>query len=226
MPSNRTIALLVGLIGLTLLIFSLWPGIDLTVSGYFHDATGFPIKRNVAVEFLRNQIWNGALLMAFVAAVLLGLSYWRKTDPWFWGHILAVFVIGPGLAVNQGFKAYWGRARPTQITEFGGTAHFSPAWQISDQCQKNCSFVSGEGAGTTALTIAILMILYRYRARLSPWLYRIAQAAALLFLGFVGWQRVAAGGHFLSDVLLSALLVTLIAAVLARVMLNRDTASS
>ena len=54
MPSNRTIALLVGLIGLTLLIFGLWPGIDLAVTGYFHDASGFPIKRNLWVEGLRN----------------------------------------------------------------------------------------------------------------------------------------------------------------------------
>lgn len=225
MPSNRTIALLVGLIGLTLLIFGIWPGIDLAVTGYFHDATGFSIKQNLVVEFLRNQIWNGTLVMAFVAAVLLGLSYWRKTDARFWGYILAMFVAGPGLAVNQGFKSYWGRARPTQIAEFGGTAQFSPAWQISDQCLKNCSFVSGEGAGTTALTIAMLMILYRYRARLSPGLYRAGQAAALAMLGFVGWQRVAAGGHFLSDVLLSILLISLIAAILARLMLSQATSS-
>ena len=74
MPSNRTIALLIGMIGLTLLVFGLWPGIDLAISGYFHDATGFPIKQNHTVEFIRNQIWNGTLVMAFVAAVLLAMS--------------------------------------------------------------------------------------------------------------------------------------------------------
>ena len=222
MPSNRTIALLIGLIALVLLIFGIWPGIDLAVSGYFHDSTGFPMNQNVVVEFLRNQIWNGTLLMAFVAAVLLGMSYWGKTSGWFWGYILAMFVAGPGLAVNQGFKSYWGRARPWQVTEFGGSANFSPAWQISDQCAKNCSFVSGEGAGTTAMTIALLMILYRYRARLSPRLYRAGQTAAIAMLGFVGWQRVAVGGHFVSDVILSMLLVSLIAALLARLMLNPD----
>lgn len=221
MPSNSTIAVLVGLIGLTLLIFGLWPGIDLAISGYFHDATGFPIKQNHTVEFIRNQIWNGTLVMAFVAAVLLALSYWRKTDGWFWGYILAVFVAGPGLVVNQGFKSYWGRARPMQVVEFGGAAHFSPAWQISDQCARNCSFVSGEGAGTTALTIALLMILYRFRHRIGAPLYRLGQGLALAMLGFVAWQRVAAGGHFTSDVLLSMLLVSLIAALLARLMLPR-----
>lgn len=222
MISNKTIAILVGLIGLTLLIFGLWPGIDLAVSGYFHDASGFPVKQNVWVEFVRNQIWNATLLMPLLALILLGLAYWGKTSGWFWGYILTLFLLGPGLVVNRGFKSYWGRARPTQITEFGGSADFTPAWQISDQCAKNCSFVSGEGAGTTALTITLLLILYRFRHRLSPRLYRIGQALTLLMMGFVAWQRVASGGHFLSDVLLSMLLVSLIAAVLARFMLNRD----
>jgi len=38
-------------------------------------------------------------------------------------------------------------------------------------------------------------------------------------LGFVGWQRVASGGHFLSDVLLSWLIVALVAVILARLLL-------
>lgn len=230
MPSNSIIALLVGLIGLTLLIFGIWPGIDLAVTGYFHDASlpggsGFAIRQNVWIEGARNLIWDATLLMPVLALILLALALWRKTSGWFWGYILALFLIGPGLVVNAGFKAYWGRARPSNVIDFGGTAHFTPAWEISDQCAKNCSFVSGEGAGVTALTIAVLLILYRYRARLSHPLYRLGQSLAVLSLGFVGWQRVASGGHFLSDVLLSILLISLIAAVLARLMLNQATSS-
>lgn len=230
MPSNKTIAALVGLIGVTLVVFGLWPGIDLAVSGYFHDAIlpgamGFPIRQNALVEFLRNTVWNATLLMPLLALILLGWSLWRKTSGWFWGYILALFVIGPGLVVNAGLKAYWGRARPANVTDFGGSAQFTPAWEISDQCARNCSFVSGEGAGATALAVALLLILHRYRAHLSLPLYRIGQAVTLLSLAFVAWQRVASGGHFLSDVLLSILVVSLIAAVLARLMLNRAATS-
>ncbi|GLS88456.1 phosphoesterase [Cypionkella aquatica] len=221
MPSNKVIAALVGLIGLTLVIFGVWPGIDLATSAYFHDANGFPVRQNPVIEFLRNSVWNATLVMPLIALMLLVLASWRKTSGWFWGYVLAVFLIGPGLVVNLGFKSHWGRARPSNISEFGGTAQFSPAWQISDQCAKNCSFVSGEGAGATALTITLLVILYRFRHRLSPALYRAGQAASVLMLAFVGWQRVAAGGHFLSDVLLSMLVVSLIAAILARLLLNR-----
>ena len=70
-----------------------------------------------------------------------------------------------------------------------------------------------------------MLILLRYRHRLSQPLYRTAQALSLASLGFVAWQRVASGGHFLSDVLLSILLISLIAAVLARLMLNQATSS-
>ncbi|MES2435224.1 MAG: phosphatase PAP2 family protein [Pseudomonadota bacterium] len=230
MPSNSIIAALVALIGLTLLVFGIWPGIDLAVSGFFHDASlpgasGFAVRHIGWIEALRNLIWDGTLLMPLLAAVLLGWSLWRKTSGWFWGYILALFLIGPGLIVNAGFKAYWGRARPSNVIDFGGTAQFTPAWQISDQCAKNCSFVSGEGAGATALTIALILILLRYRSHIAFPLYRAAQALTLASLAFVGWQRIAAGGHFLSDVLLSALLVSLIAAILARLMLNQATSS-
>jgi len=225
MPSNKTIASLVGLIGVTLLIFGLWPGIDLAVTGYFYEATGFAIKQKAWIEALRNTLWNATLLMPLLALFLLAVALWRKTSGWFWGYILAMFLIGPGLVVNAGFKAYWGRARPFNVIDFGGQAQFTPAWQISDQCAKNCSFVSGEGAGTTALTIAVLLILLRYRQRIAAPLYRAGQTLAIASLGFVAWQRVASGSHFLSDVLLSILLISLIAAVLARLMLNQATSS-
>lgn len=225
MPSNSTIAALVALIGLTLLIFGIWPGLDLAITSYFHDATGFPISQNAWISALRNVLWDASLLMPLVAAILLGWSLWRKTAAWFWGYILTLFLIGPGLVVNLGLKAHWGRARPINVIDFGGTAHFTPAWEISDQCAKNCSFVSGEGAGATALTIALLLILFRFRHHVAPPLYRAAQAITLLCLGFVAWQRVASGGHFLSDVLLSILLITLIATILARLMLNSAAAN-
>jgi len=106
------------------------------------------------------------------------------------------------------------------VVDFGGTAQFTPAYQISDQCAANCSFVSGEGAGSMAMTITALLILWLLRDRVPGALYRLGQAAALGMLGFVGWQRVASGGHFLSDVLLSWLIVALVAVILARFLLT------
>lgn len=224
MPSPKLIPLLLALIGLTLLIFGIWPGIDLAVTGYFHDASGFPVRSNASIETLRNLLWDASLLIPLVALILLAVAGWLRRpvlalSARAWGFVLLLFLLGPGVLVNGILKAQWGRARPVNVVDFGGTAQFTPAYQISDQCAANCSFVSGEGAGSMAMTITALLILWLLRDRLPGAVYRLGQAAALVMLGFVGWQRVASGGHFLSDVLLSWLIVALIAAILARLLL-------
>ena len=74
-----------------------------------------------------------------------------------------------------------------------------------------------------AMAISALVILEFFRTRLSPAIFRAGQGLTLLMLIFVGFQRVASGGHFLSDVLLSWLFTALVAAVLAKALLARDT---
>lgn len=221
MPA-KSIPALMGLIGAVLLVFGLWPGIDLAVADYFHDASGWPVKQSHSVETLRTLIWDLTLLMPLLALVLLLWARWRgpvlALPARLWGFVLLLYVIGPGILVNGILKAHWGRARPINVMEFGGTAQFTPAWQVTDQCAANCSFVSGEGAGTMAMVISVGLILFLLRGRLPKLAMRLGQAALLMALGFVGWQRVASGGHFLSDVLMSWLLIALIAAILARLL--------
>ena len=192
-------------------------------SPLFHDASGFPIKQNHGVEFLRTVVWDATLLMPLLALLLLIWTWLRapllNLPARLWGFVLVLFLLGPGLVVNGLLKAYWGRARPINVVDFGGTAQFSPAWQISDQCAANCSFVSGEGAGSMAMAVSVLLILSMLQQRLPRAAILLGRAAALISLVFVGWQRVASGGHFLSDVLISWLVVALIAVVLARLML-------
>lgn len=221
---NRSIAALIIASALVLLIFGLFPNLDLLSSGEFYNGSLFAVDQVKWISRLRYVVWDATIAMPLVALGLWLLTLVLKRPiilgPRVWGYILLVFVLGPGLLVNAGFKAYWGRARPYSVTDFGGTLNFSPAYQISDQCSHNCSFVSGEGAGAMALAIAFLMILYALRHHLPRLVLRLGQGLTLAMLGFVGWQRVASGGHFLSDVLLSWLFVALIAALLGRVMLD------
>jgi lipid A 4'-phosphatase len=109
--------------------------------------------------------------------------------------------------VNGILKPLWGRARPYLVTQFGGEAQFTPAWVFSDQCRGDCSFVSGEMAGAVALAILLAMLARTYR---GLWLL------VGIVPAFTAWQRIAAGRHFLSDIVISALFVCLIALVLAR----------
>lgn len=224
MRSKNLIIWLMVASAVTMLIFGIWPGIDLAVSGYFYGADGFWIKQSGPVEALRNFFWDAELVMTFAALILTPLTWVLKRPILLasraWGFVLALFLIGPGIVVNALLKSYWGRARPTAVTEFGGDALFTPAYQISDQCAQNCSFVSGEGAGVMALFITLMLILFVQRDRLGPTLTAVGQGLSFAMLGFVGLHRVAAGGHFLSDVLMSWLLVALIAAILAPLLLK------
>jgi lipid A 4'-phosphatase len=71
---------------------------------------------------------------------------------------------------------------------------------VSDQCDDNCSFPSGHAAlGFWTLSLALLAPR-RHR--------RSAVGAALAFGLFMGVVRIAQGGHFLSDVAYSGLIVT------------------
>ena len=127
-----------------------------------------------------------------------------------WGFSVTTILLGPLLLVNGIFKTYWGRARPADITIFGGDKTFTPAWVYADQCDFNCSFTSGEGGAiaTTALLIAFLAWPKLGKSRRF-----IGWALGALVVLTAG-LRVVVGQHFLSDTLLSILLCTLVAALL------------
>lgn len=113
--------------------------------------------------------------------------------------LLISLSLGPGLVVNYALKEHFGRARPSQIEEFGGSKQFSKAITFSDQCEHNCSFSSGHAAmGYFFTSIAYIMNLtYFNRIYLT----------GLIFGSLVGLSRVMMGGHFLSDIMTSAFII-------------------
>jgi lipid A 4'-phosphatase len=213
----------VWLVGLLLVSGLFWaaPALDLSVSGLFFDGTGFPVRSIRWIEAIRLTLYAAEDVAAAVTLVLGLVTVWRgikvvrlAARDWFFAF--GVFALGPGLVVNGILKRFWGRARPSAVVEFGGTAQFTPPWQIADQCPNNCSFVSGEMAGAVALAILLLMVVATNRAALGRAGYRAAVLAIAAVPLFTAWQRVAAGQHFLSDVVLGGLVVVLIAALLRR----------
>jgi lipid A 4'-phosphatase len=126
--------------------------------------------------------------------------------------VLATFALGPGLIVNGILKEHWGRARPRALSEFGGDAIFSPAWWISDQCARNCSFVSGEAAA--AFCLVALVFLVRKEQRPAMLVFTLSFAAT------VSLTRIAVGAHFLSDVLIAWLITLCVMIALDRVVLK------
>lgn len=110
-----------------------------------------------------------------------------------------VSLLGSLLVVNLGFKEYWGRARPVQVTQFGGAQHFTPALEPTNQCGHNCSFVSGHAATGFVIMAVGLMGSVATRRR---WLL-----AGLAWGGIASLARIMQGGHFLSDTLFAGVAV-------------------
>ena len=190
----------------SLALFYWAPQVDLFASRLFYDpAHGFTLADWPPVRDLTASIpwitW-AILLIVLVGAVWLrciGRPLWRLNRNALI-FLVAALAIGPGILVNSVLKDHWGRARPYQVEAFGGPHQFTPAPLPSDQCDRNCSFVSGHAAlGFSLVMFAFLLPAGRQR--------RIGMAAALSFGAIVGLARIASGHHFLSDVVDAGLLV-------------------
>jgi lipid A 4'-phosphatase len=224
---RRSIAALIAAIAVTFVLFALFPSVDLWVAGLFYDdQVGFALTDVAVTDAFRRVIWSLTEVTAFLAlaAVSAGLIVGRpilRMQTRTWTFVVLTFLLGPGLLVNAILKRYWGRARPADIIEFGGSSLFTPPHHWTDECARNCSFVSGEVAGAVALAIALIVILCHWRDRMARPAFATLFALAFAVPFVVGLQRVASGRHFLSDVTLSALFVLLIAAVLSFLMFRR-----
>ena len=200
-------------------LFAAYPAFDIATSQLFFDGTTFPVAGNPWVEGLRTtMIWaeDGGFVLLVIAWIVSRKRPILNLLTRDWAYLALIFLLGPGLIVNGLLKRFWGRARPFSIQDFGGQAQFSRAWEFADQCARNCSFVSGEAAGATALAISICFVLRANRDRMRPYLYQMGVALALLVPLMTALQRMAAGRHYLSDVVLGCLLVCQLAAVLRR----------
>jgi lipid A 4'-phosphatase len=101
------------------------------------------------------------------------------------------------LLVNVVLKEYWGRPRPFRVDELGGEHPFVLPGTISNYCENNCSFVSGEASSAAWLFAFLVFIPNRWRL-----------PSGIFFCGylvFFSGLRIAFGRHFLSDVVMSAL---------------------
>ena len=198
------------------IVFVLFPSIDLAFSGLFYTpGRGFLLGRTPLLHVIRTiGIWISIATIAGLIAVgltwLLRPALLRRwpSDRFApeWLFLTLSMGLGAGLLVNLITKPVWGRARPVHIEQFGGHELFTPAWKIAHQCAWNCSFVSGEGAGA-ALTLAFCFVVPP-AWRLTTLL--VGGAIALV----VSFARIAVGGHFLSDVVTSWILMALLMFVL------------
>lgn len=191
------------------LLLYLFPQADVSVSSFFYtQGEGFLQEGLLWERFFYKSV-EIVLMTVYVSALLLWL-YNRKTHRSLLAfngrkllYLLLVPAVGSGLIVNLLLKENWGRPRPDQTTLFGSDREFTPAFVMSDQRGK--SFSSGHTSGAFAL----LPLIFLARRR------RKTVALAVLAYGAgVSLARIAAGGHFFSDVLVSIFIMYIVSAVL------------
>jgi lipid A 4'-phosphatase len=213
--------LLLAAIGGLLVAF---PHLDLTIAGQFYDPIdGFYLRDNPLVRLVYHGVpWiTRTVVVSLVLFLLAAWTIWRRRA--FFSrqrraalYLLLVMIVGPGLLVNTLFKDNWGRARPSQVEQFGGTKQFTRAALPADQCAKNCSFVSGHAS----VGFFFLAFAFAWPRRRVLWLV----AGTGLGLG-IGLVRIMQGGHFFSDVIFCGIVVYLSARVLHTVMFRPPTES-
>jgi lipid A 4'-phosphatase len=221
----RTLLALMVVYCLAIAVFLVWPGLDLAVSAaFFTRGQGFVLANDAVLEAPRNLSWNlsiGAMLLASLGMILgvAGFAPARAHMRRF-AFVFLLFLLGPILLADTLLKHVWGRVRPANIVDFGGSGTFTPFWSHSGLCHSNCSFVSGEAAGATALAVTFLVFAPLARR----WLGRAgfaAYAAVGMALPLIAISnRIITGRHFVSDTVFAVLITLTVALALARVLLS------
>jgi len=214
--------LVFGMIGSALVALVLCPSLDLVASGLFYD-NGFFLAQHPVFVFLHGLAVYGSWALGGVLVLITATAYIRRKDisplpRKGWLFLLLALLIGPVLIANVGFKDHWGRARPREVTAFGGTATFSPALVPQAVATKNGSFISGDGAfGFYLPCFAYLVPLSR--RNLSRRVFWGGMAAG----GVFSFARLAMGAHFLSDILFAALLMLACSTALHTMLYGKQT---
>ncbi len=201
-------ALILGLA--SVLLFWSYPELDLTVSRFLylpdHKFVGRFSPAFSAARLLFNIVFYGVCALALIGSVMTRFAgrQWLEISSYKWLYLGVCILAGPLVITNLGFKDHWGRARPNSVVEFGGNKSFSPPLSRSEQCEKHCSFVSGEASGIYVICFAAAFIFPSFA---GTWVL-----TGILLGSAAGFVRMAQGAHFLSDVIFAGILMALTAA--------------
>ncbi|MDD2581741.1 MAG: phosphatase PAP2 family protein [Desulfuromonadaceae bacterium] len=198
-------------------------GADMAIASHFYVAGGWPVGEQFPWNLLYQiDRYPGAVLgiiglcAACSGSLKPGWRNWRRQGLF----LVLLLALGPGLMVNMVFKDHWGRPRPREVVQLGGTEPFLQPWQPGINGQGR-SFPSGHASAAFYLS-APFFIYRRSKKRLARrWL-----VGGVVFGLLMGYARLAQGGHFLSDIIWAWGIVYLTGLLLAAVLLERRDAGT
>lgn len=187
------------------------PFLDLDITRHFYSSDK-KFSTNGFYSFLYNYgVIPGQLLFIASALVFLAsyiFTQWKK----FRGPALTLILtlaIGSGLITHALLKDHWGRPRPKQVIEFGGTQPFRPYYMpnLFHQPEPSKSF----SCGHCTMGFYFFALAFIGRRLETQTLFWIGIILGLFLGGLLSLTRIAQGGHFFSDILISALVMWLTA---------------
>ena len=185
-------------------LISVGPSIDIYLSSLFYNGKGqFLLQSYYDITIFIRKI----ILRVVIAYILILpiISLWLPIRQLYFNYkfnlkniifLWASSLFNLLIIVNLFFKNLWGRARPGDIIQLGGKESFTPWYQISDACNSNCSFVSGDAA----VGFSLIVFYFIIKKEIFFWL-------SVVFGSLFGLVRIMEGGHFLSDVIMSAAII-------------------
>lgn len=199
------------------------PKIDLAVSSYFYEGGQFSTHPYFSFLFKSGEMFGfffGAVVLFFYLLSWVSKKHRRFRE----GALLIglTLLIGAGIITNSLLKEYWGRPRPKQIVEFGGKLDYRPFWKPNFEAEREPqkSFPSGHVA-MGFFYLSLIVVGRHYKNRML-----IYSGALLTLFWGVGLMiaRVAQGGHFVSDVLISPIIMWLTILLVAKFTLAEERA--
>lgn len=186
--------------------------IDLDISHYFFDPTKGQFSSHPFFQFfyvwglLPGQIFGiGAILLFILSYLTTQFKQWRKPAL----QVILTIALGAGFITHTILKESWKRPRPKQLEQFGGTENFRPFYQPEfGTTGQFKSFPSGH----SAMGFCFFALTVQGRRQRSKMLFWGGLVLALAFGIGLSLTRMAQGGHFFSDTLVSACLMWVVAA--------------
>jgi lipid A 4'-phosphatase len=177
--------------------------LDIEAARLFYNPVGpdhWPLASHLPWSLLYRSAPTITAALLGIGLIAVIVATLRRQDRLLIHGIFLLFtvVLGPGLLINAVFKDHWNRPRPRDIVAFGGSLHYQVAPLRGEGGKSfpcgHCSVGFLCGAGW-----------WVWRRRRPAWAYT-SMAVGLVMGTALGLGRMSAGGHFLSDVVWSALL--------------------
>lgn len=185
--------------------------LDLAITSWAYAHGNDPVHHFFTSPWITFVYQYGPLpanILGGAALVFLVLSYLFSKFRRFREPCLVLFLtwsIGAGLLINTVLKDHWGRPRPKQVEEFGGTLAFRPFWKPNflEKNEPAKSFPSGHAAmGFYFISLAIVFQRQRNKT-LTILSFLLALSLGIL----LSTVRILQGGHFFSDTLFSLFII-------------------